>query len=57
MKTKKNNTKYFINEQELTMEIAVALKELFVAQVESTEKEILMRFVGGQKFVVKVEKA
>lgn len=46
-----------IKQQDLTMEIAVALKELFVAQVESKESEILMRFAGGKKFIVTVQEA
>ena len=55
MKTNKEMNK--INEQDLTMEIAVALKELFVAQIESGEKSITMRFVGGQKFILTVQEA
>ena len=44
-----------IKQEELVMEVAVALKDVFVAQIESNEKEIIMNFTNGQKFVLSVQ--
>lgn len=55
--SKKNQNVPTIKQQDLTMEIAVALKELFVAQIESDEEGITMRFSNGQKFRIMAQEA
>ncbi len=44
-----------IKKEDLVLEIATALKDVFVAQIESKEEEIVMRFTNGQKFVLSVK--
>jgi hypothetical protein len=43
-----------IEKEDLILEVATALKDVFVAQIETTQQEIIMRFSNGQKFVLSV---
>ena len=44
-----------IKKEELTMEVAVALKDVFVTQIQTNEKGIILDFPNGQKFMLKME--
>ena len=49
-----NEQKTKIEKEDLILEVATALKDVFVAQIETTQQEIIMRFSNGQKFVLSV---
>ncbi len=44
-----------ITEKDLALEIATALKDFFVAQIESEENKVLVKFPGGKNFVLTIE--
>ena len=43
-----------IKQEDLLLEITIALKEVFVAQIEKEKKGITMQFPSGQKFILAV---
>ncbi len=44
-----------IEKKDLLLEVAVALEDVFEAQVERGEDEITLRFENGQSFVLRIE--
>ena len=47
--------KNVIIKEDLILEIATALKDVFVAQIESNEQGVVMHFTNGQTFTVSVQ--
>ena len=44
-----------MQKEDLLIEIAVAMKDLFVAQVSTDEQGISLRFLNGQQFLLSLQ--
>ena len=51
----KNMQDYQITQQALAEEIALALKDLFVAQVTNEDNQIILKMLNGQTFKCTVQ--